>query len=148
MPSYSRRIRAPCAGRHGSSADHVFVTRHRSPDVKGWGRVPTLGIALHRNGEGISFIGRFRHEGSLNPWCHQVYQYPNLGFANDFLRAAPHSMRALSSRRCLNGAALLRVTLLTRPMFECDGPERSESVIIFFSFELGHTRRPAAFFEE
>src|SRR5260370_38084956 len=78
----------------------------------------------------------------------QLYQSPNLGFANDFLRAAPHSMRALSSRRCLNGAALLRVTLLTRPMFECDGPERSESVIIFFSFELGHTRRPAAFFEE
>src|SRR6266705_6290079 len=68
LPSYSRRIRAPCAGRHGSSADHVFVTGHRSPDVKGWGRVPTLGIALHRNGEGISFIGRFRHEGSLNPW--------------------------------------------------------------------------------
>src|SRR5258708_37118695 len=33
----------------------------------------------------------------------QVSFYLNLGFANDFLRAAPHSMRAFSSRRCLNG---------------------------------------------
>ena len=28
-------------------------------------------------------------------------------------------------------------------MFECDGSERTESAIIFFSFELGYSRRPA-----
>src|SRR6266851_6296181 len=32
-----------------------------------------------------------------------------------------------------------------RPMFECDGSERTESAIIFFSFELGYSRRPAAY---
>src|SRR6266704_3468410 len=30
-------------------------------------------------------------------------------------------------------------------MFECDGSERTESAIIFFSFELGYSRRPAAY---
>src|SRR2546425_368126 len=39
--------------------------------------------------------------------------------------------------------ALLWIGQNNRPMFECDGPERRESVIISFSFELDHTRRPA-----
>ncbi len=35
-----------------------------------------------------------------------------------------------------------------RPMFECDGSERTESAIIFFSFELGYSRRPARLLEQ
>ena len=63
-----------------------------------------------------------------------------------FSRTLPRPF-ARATRNCCEPRLYECIGQNNRPMFECDGPERCESAIISFSFELGNTRRPDGLFE-